>query len=370
MISDVQSLGVLTVFFFRIFENISFCTHFICAHIFHRSSPSVSERAISELCPPHNYLCELCLSRSLTLSHTLSGIIFITASVRMSMRSFSDTVDSNFSLPCNMTRWSRAKLQSQPIQLRHLLFTQKRSVLFYNKANGRRKKSYNLIYGTLWVWVIHTRIHKLNWRSFEVYKDDKGWRMHIAYVGNSFPRAESSNKNSYCSHAKLRTPLLNVSIIYIESIMLYFLWETASIPLPWKYQTSHSVHFAHLQLNLMFRLSYLFSLLPSFFLDMSDTERDNAPLAQQPPPTSASNADSHQQAINYSSLAATAAVVAASGVKTSGPGQDQNLSSTETLLRNIQSLLTVAADNARQQERQITYEKGRRNIFFLVITSK
>lgn len=34
------------------------------------------------------------------------------------------------------------------------------------------------------------------------------------------------------------------------------------------------------------------------------------------------------------------------------------LSSTETLLRNIQSLLKVAADNARQQERQISYEKG------------
>lgn len=37
------------------------------------------------------------------------------------------------------------------------------------------------------------------------------------------------------------------------------------------------------------------------------------------------------------------------------------LSSTETLLRNIQSLLKVAADNARQQERQISYEKGESN---------
>lgn len=69
-------------------------------------------------------------------------------------------------------------------------------------------------------------------------------------------------------------------------------------------------------------------------------------------------------------MAATAAAVAASGgVSKSNvisAGQDQNLSSTETLLRNIQSLLTVAADNARQQERQITYEKGE-SIFILYI---
>lgn len=124
-----------------------------------------------------------------------------------------------------------------------------------------------------------------------------------------------------------------------------------------------------------------------------------------PPIASAPNSDSHQQAINYSTLAATAAAVAASNAsggvcgaggsvdggrggvggnsaggsisaKTNlssgsaggmvdrggniGPPSDQNnLSSTETLLRNIQSLLTVAADNARQQERQISYEKGK-----------
>ncbi|XP_037070441.1 dachshund homolog 2-like [Pollicipes pollicipes] len=45
----------------------------------------------------------------------------------------------------------------------------------------------------------------------------------------------------------------------------------------------------------------------------------------------------------------------------SWPGQlvaDPALSSTETLLRNIQGLLKVAADNARQQERQINYEKA------------
>ncbi|KAG8257744.1 Dachshund 1 [Homalodisca vitripennis] len=54
-------------------------------------------------------------------------------------------------------------------------------------------------------------------------------------------------------------------------------------------------------------------------------------------------------AINYSTLSAS--------TPTQGP--DPALSSTETLLRNIQGLLKVAADNARQQERQINYEKGR-----------
>ncbi|KAF0309359.1 Dachshund 1 [Amphibalanus amphitrite] len=39
-------------------------------------------------------------------------------------------------------------------------------------------------------------------------------------------------------------------------------------------------------------------------------------------------------------------------------GADPALNSTETLLRNIQGLLKVAADNARQQERQINYEKA------------
>lgn len=36
-----------------------------------------------------------------------------------------------------------------------------------------------------------------------------------------------------------------------------------------------------------------------------------------------------------------------------------SMSSTETLLLNIQELLKVAADNARQKERQINYEKGK-----------
>lgn len=94
--------------------------------------------------------------------------------------------------------------------------------------------------------------------------------------------------------------------------------------------------------------------ISSIPLDLSDSERDNAPLPP-PPPASVSNSESHQQAINYSSLAVTAAAV-----KSSVSEPDQSISSTETLLRNIQSLLTVAADNARQQERQISYEKGKR----------
>ncbi|XP_031629293.1 dachshund homolog 2 isoform X3 [Contarinia nasturtii] len=90
--------------------------------------------------------------------------------------------------------------------------------------------------------------------------------------------------------------------------------------------------------------------------DLSDNERDNA---AQAPSSQVPNSDAHQQAINYTSLAATAAAVVASGVKSNVSEQEQqNLSSTETLLRNIQSLLTVAADNARQQERQISYEKA------------
>ena len=106
----------------------------------------------------------------------------------------------------------------------------------------------------------------------------------------------------------------------------------------------------------------------------------------------------HQRALNYSTLAAAAAVAngaaGASASLANGPisgasaltpneallaASDANAaaalalggplvldgtvggapSSTETLLRNIQSLLKVAADNARQQERQISYEKGK-----------
>lgn len=49
-----------------------------------------------------------------------------------------------------------------------------------------------------------------------------------------------------------------------------------------------------------------------------------------------------------------------------GPLQGQTASSIETLLRNIQGLLKVAADNARHQERQISLEKGKPLSFLLV----
>jgi hypothetical protein len=81
--------------------------------------------------------------------------------------------------------------------------------------------------------------------------------------------------------------------------------------------------------------------------ELSDTEH---PVTTTPPPASSSELDSRQHALNYSALAAAASVP---------NGQDPNLSSTETLLRNIQGLLKVAADNARQQERQINFEKGK-----------
>jgi alkanesulfonate monooxygenase SsuD/methylene tetrahydromethanopterin reductase-like flavin-dependent oxidoreductase (luciferase family) len=73
---------------------------------------------------------------------------------------------------------------------------------------------------------------------------------------------------------------------------------------------------------------------------------------------SAPGSDS-QHAINYSTLASAAAAAGAvaPGVGV-GVGVDPSISSTETLLRNIQGLLKVAADNARQQERQINYEKS------------
>lgn len=82
-----------------------------------------------------------------------------------------------------------------------------------------------------------------------------------------------------------------------------------------------------------------FSFLVS---DLSDVP-ENLPL---PAPGSES-----PQALNYSQIASAAVAV-------SQGGQDPSVSSTETLLRNIQGLLKVAVDNARQQERQINYEKG------------
>ncbi|GLH02205.1 Uncharacterized protein GBIM_08239, partial [Gryllus bimaculatus] len=63
-----------------------------------------------------------------------------------------------------------------------------------------------------------------------------------------------------------------------------------------------------------------------------------------------------QHAINYSTLAGAAAAGGVAGAAAMA-AVDPSISSTETLLRNIQGLLKVAADNARQQERQINFEK-------------
>ena len=90
------------------------------------------------------------------------------------------------------------------------------------------------------------------------------------------------------------------------------------------------------------RIEESFTRVDDCFSDLSDVP-ENLPL---PAPGSES-----PQALNYSQIASEAVAV-------SQGGQDPSVSSTETLLRNIQGLLKVAADNARQQERQINYEKG------------
>ncbi|XP_065158653.1 dachshund homolog 2 isoform X2 [Atheta coriaria] len=89
--------------------------------------------------------------------------------------------------------------------------------------------------------------------------------------------------------------------------------------------------------------------------DEKDQDLDDGDL----PMSTAPGSDSQQAALNYSSLAS--AVANANGGIGGAPGPvvgDASISSTETLLRNIQGLLKVAADNARQQERQINYEKA------------
>ncbi|XP_065342798.1 dachshund homolog 1 isoform X5 [Cloeon dipterum] len=93
-----------------------------------------------------------------------------------------------------------------------------------------------------------------------------------------------------------------------------------------------------------------------FCPDLSDTAELNTSVAgSDHGGHSAPGGLSHQQAaaLNYSTLVGAAA--AAAGGVVDGGGA---VSSTETLLRNIQGLLKVAADNARQQERQINFEKA------------
>ncbi|XP_026315491.1 dachshund homolog 2 isoform X2 [Hyposmocoma kahamanoa] len=74
--------------------------------------------------------------------------------------------------------------------------------------------------------------------------------------------------------------------------------------------------------------------------DLSDTERE-LPASTSPAPVSYAQQN-----------------VTPPPVQVVDPTADTLVSSTETLLRNIQGLLKVAADNARQQERQISYEKA------------
>ncbi|EGI57820.1 Dachshund-like protein 2 [Acromyrmex echinatior] len=88
--------------------------------------------------------------------------------------------------------------------------------------------------------------------------------------------------------------------------------------------------------------------------DLEDDNEKDEDLSDVPEnlPLPAPGSESPPQALNYSQIASAAVAVSQSA-------QDPSVSSTETLLRNIQGLLKVAADNARQQERQINYEKAR-----------
>ncbi|XP_023246557.1 dachshund homolog 2-like, partial [Copidosoma floridanum] len=120
--------------------------------------------------------------------------------------------------------------------------------------------------------------------------------------------------------------------------------------------------------------------------DLEDeTEKDEELMdASENLPLTAPGSESPPQALNYSQIASAAAAAAAVavvsqagsgagggggvsggtgnggsvvGAATIGVPEPGAVSSTETLLRNIQGLLKVAADNARQQEKQINYEK-------------
>ncbi|CAH1996184.1 unnamed protein product [Acanthoscelides obtectus] len=112
--------------------------------------------------------------------------------------------------------------------------------------------------------------------------------------------------------------------------------------------------------------------------DEEDKEQDMDD-GDLPLPSAPSVGDSHQQALNYSTLASAVAATNGGGTATAGGGvipgatavappiEQTGVSSTETLLRNIQGLLKVAADNARQQERQFNYEKGTNsNVVYLL----
>lgn len=116
------------------------------------------------------------------------------------------------------------------------------------------------------------------------------------------------------------------------------------------------------------------------FSDLSDVDENETPMplalgpprpssvgphqSPSPAPEDSDESGGQQAALNYSSVGAGNISIPSSvaGRDVSGSAQQDSgagACSTETLLRNIQGLLKVAADNARQQERQISYEKGR-----------
>lgn len=81
------------------------------------------------------------------------------------------------------------------------------------------------------------------------------------------------------------------------------------------------------------------------------SDKSHAPTAAaRGSSTSAQAAAATAAAFNYSAF-----------LNASVSGNDSvMLGSTENLLRNIQGLLKVAAENARQQDRQANYEKGKK----------
>lgn len=91
--------------------------------------------------------------------------------------------------------------------------------------------------------------------------------------------------------------------------------------------------------------------------DDDDNHQDTKPFRSSPgssPPPMPTNLAHLTVGVGVAPLAGLGVGL---GAKAS-VGGDPRLTSTETILRNIEGLLQVAADNARQQERQISMEKG------------
>lgn len=92
-----------------------------------------------------------------------------------------------------------------------------------------------------------------------------------------------------------------------------------------------------------------------FLIDLSD----GGDLAGGNSSVPGSESSPRSGALNYSS-----ALNATSNSNAALVSQNSStMSSTEALLINIQELLKVAVDNARQKDRQINYEKGKSKFF-------